>query len=1075
MLGNRYGWHLTGKGDETLLETTFDVGAKHFPWVQDYRHRSVTEIEILGGALLEPNHNGSVVFYFREHEKFLQRYTGNLIKDEEVCNYQAESPHADKGQTALKEEIVKANYKPRYYSHLQELSEQIVADMKAAVTSVFPSSAKDITLAGRWRLQHKVFASCLLSGYVAPKGIMRQMDEKVKSNPIVVVKGGSGVGKSALLANWATRHQERNRKAIILTHFTGSTVQSTDHFHLVWRIMTELKEILKMDFDMNGLEGNKMVETFPTFLSSAVSIAQASKKNILLVLDAVGKLADRENALELNWVEDVPGLKWVLSTVPGKTLEAAKRHQWPQVQVKELDIDERKEIIRIYLGEHGKKFDNNQIKKVSSKDQTRNPLYLRTLLDEARFFGNYFELNNYLDKLLKSENTTSLYGKVLERLATDCTEELVNQAMTFVLAARDGISEEELLWTMEQQRQGKFSTLLLAMREQLCTRSALMTFFHEDAREAVEKRITDEEVMVAHRKLCDYFESRREGGTESEWMRRCTRELPMHLQITKQWKRLEKFLCKADVMAFMLDDDGLKYETCQYWRELQKSAKINPQESLLKALADRKEKLANKVDQDEEDEVDRFVMTGHVATTLQLLGNYSEAARLQEEALAFYEVHYGPTNKRTANACNNLGVLYQHTGEFERALRVGKRSLDISKKTVGAESSVVATALNNLGALYSDLGQKDKARECYEQSLTIDEKKYGTKHTKVALTCNNLGALYDAEEDNEKAMHYYKRSLKIQEEKLGPDHATVAFICNNMGLLHGRMGNFEEAQEFYDRALRIHTQRFGHDHPNVASVCTNLGVLYQMMEKWDRALKFLKRGMEIDEQHLAADNPKVAAHLSNLGSYYSAKGELNKALEFYQRAEDVLQKKFTEDHMEVAQVYNNIGSAYMKINNLGKAEQYLSKALNICRHKNKTQVSLLNNLAYLYTEMENYALALNYYKEALRTTEDEMGTDCMQVASLCNNLGALYVDMKDYDTGIQFYKRTRSIMEKKTGTDNPDYAAVMYNIGILLYNRRKFTEAKPYIESVVKVQEKLLGPHHRDTEATKDLLKSWPI
>ena len=1059
-----------------MLETTFDVGAKHFPWVQDYRHRSVTEIEILGGALLEPNHNGSVVFYFREHEKFLQRYTGNEIADKDVCNYQAETPYADKCQTALKEEIVGANYKPRYYSHLAELSELIVADMKAAITSVFPSSDGDITVAGRWRLQHKVFASCLSVGYVPPKGIMRQMDELVKNNPIVVVKGGSGVGKSALLANWSNRHHERNRKAIILTHFTGSTVQSTDHFHLVWRIMTELKEILKMDFDLQGLVDNKIVEIFPTFLSSAVSTAESEKKSILLVLDAVGKLADRENALELNWVEDVPGLKWVLSTTEGKSLESAKRHKWPELQVRELDIDERKQVIQTYLQEFGKKFDNSQIKKVSTKDQTRNPLYLRTLLDEARFFGNYFELNNYLDKLLKSENTTSLYGKVLERLSSDCSEELVNQAMTFVLAARDGISEKELLWTMNQKtRRGKFSTLLLAMREQLCTRSALMTFFHEDAREAVEKRITADEVLVAHRRLCDYFETApKKGDTESEWMRRCARELPLHLKITKQWERLERFLCRDEVMGFMLDDDGLKYETCQYWRELQKSANISPQESLLKALNDTKQKLANKIEKTDEDEVEHFVMMGHVATTLQLLGNYSEAARLQEKALAFYEVHYGPTNKRTANACNNLGVLYQHTGEFEKALRVGQRSLEISKKTVGAESSVVATALNNLGALYGNLGQKDEARECYEQSLAIDEKKYGKKHTKVALTCNNLGALYDAEEDNEKAMHYYKRSLKIQEEKLGPDHATVAFICNNMGLLHGRMGSFEEAQQFYDRALRIHTQRFGHDHPNVASVCTNLGVLYQMMENWDRALKFLKRGMEIDEQHLAADNPKVAAHLSNLGSYYSAKGELNKALEFYHRAEDVLQKKFTEDHMEVAQVYNNIGSAYMKINNLAKAEQYLSKALNICRRKNKTQVSLLNNLAYLYTEMENFALALNYYKEALRTTEDEMGQECMQVASLCNNLGALYVDMKDYDTGIQYYKRTRAIMEKKKGTEHPDYAAVMYNLGILLYNRRKFAEAKPYIESVVAVQEKLLGPHHRDTEATKNLLRSWP-
>ena len=110
-----------------------------------------------------------------------------------MSNYQAESPHALKRQRALKEEIVAADYEPRYYSFLEQLSDQIVADMKEAITSVFPSSGVDITVAGRWRLQHKVFASYLSVGYVPPKGIMLQMDEAVKHSPIVVVKGASGV------------------------------------------------------------------------------------------------------------------------------------------------------------------------------------------------------------------------------------------------------------------------------------------------------------------------------------------------------------------------------------------------------------------------------------------------------------------------------------------------------------------------------------------------------------------------------------------------------------------------------------------------------------------------------------------------------------------------------------------------------------------------------------------------------------------------------------------------------------------------------------------------------------------
>ena len=59
---------------------------------------------------------------------------------------------------------------------------------------------------------------------------------------------------------------------------------------------------------------------------------------------------------------------------------------------------------------------------------------------------------------------------------------VVHLVKAFVLASRDGMSDDELLWSMKVPRMGAFSTLLLAMREQLCTRSAFMTFFHDDAR-----------------------------------------------------------------------------------------------------------------------------------------------------------------------------------------------------------------------------------------------------------------------------------------------------------------------------------------------------------------------------------------------------------------------------------------------------------------------------------------------------------------------------------------------------------------------------------------------------------------
>ena len=60
MLGNGYGWHLTGEGDEALLETTMKIGYEEYPWVEDYQDRNVTELEIFHGALRNTEDNDAM-------------------------------------------------------------------------------------------------------------------------------------------------------------------------------------------------------------------------------------------------------------------------------------------------------------------------------------------------------------------------------------------------------------------------------------------------------------------------------------------------------------------------------------------------------------------------------------------------------------------------------------------------------------------------------------------------------------------------------------------------------------------------------------------------------------------------------------------------------------------------------------------------------------------------------------------------------------------------------------------------------------------------------------------------------
>ena len=67
-----------------------------------------------------------------------------------------------------------------------------------------------------------------------------------------------------------------------------------------------------------------------------------------------------------------------------QALNAVKARNWPTMEVTPLDAIEKEQIIRGYLeGIYGKTLDPEQKDLIVAAEQTNNPLYLRSLLDEV--------------------------------------------------------------------------------------------------------------------------------------------------------------------------------------------------------------------------------------------------------------------------------------------------------------------------------------------------------------------------------------------------------------------------------------------------------------------------------------------------------------------------------------------------------------------------------------------------------------------------------------------------------------------------------------------------------------------
>jgi Tfp pilus assembly protein PilF len=230
---------------------------------------------------------------------------------------------------------------------------------------------------------------------------------------------------------------------------------------------------------------------------------------------------------------------------------------------------------------------------------------------------------------------------------------------------------------------------------------------------------------------------------------------------------------------------------------------------------------------------------------LDVVGQYAEARRYYERALAIREQVLGPEHPDTATSLNNLGALLQAQGSLGGARRYYERALAIREQVLGPEHPDTAQSLNNLGVLLQEQGDLGGARRYYERALAIWEWVLGPEHPDTAQSLNNLGALLQEQGDLDGARRYYERALAIREQVLGPEHPDTATSLNNLGFLHRVQGDLAGARSYYERALAICERVLGPEHPDTAGSLNNLGFLLQKQGDLGEARPYFERALHI--------------------------------------------------------------------------------------------------------------------------------------------------------------------------------------------------------------------------------------
>jgi tetratricopeptide (TPR) repeat protein len=503
LLGQRYGW---------VPETIPPELVEGETWLTGQEGRSVTELEILHGVLNDPEMAGHAFFYLRDPS-----YLDRLPPGANRGDFISEGPASAAKLARLKDHIRASGFPVREgYRDPRALADLVLSDLVAMVDRLYPAGSEPDPL-DREEAEHEAFARARAQVYIARSSYFLALDEHVAgAGAPLVVRGESGSGKSSLLANWALRHREEATREILLMHFVGATPESTDAAALLRRIMGELKRRLDLPREIPD-RADQVQEEFADWLAGA-----AERGRVVLIIDALNQLEDRDGALDLAWLpRRLPAdVRLIVSTLPGRSLDELARRGWPSLSVEPLRPGERETLIVDYLRQYSKALSPRRVQAIVAAGPTANPLYLRALLEELRLFGVHERLDERLAYYLAAPTLEDLYARILDRYEVDHEQDrpgLVREAMSLLWASRRGLREAELLELLGRRGvplpRAHWAPLALAADSILVSRSGLLGFAHDYIREAVRTKYLPRERdrRRVHRRLADDFERRELG------------------------------------------------------------------------------------------------------------------------------------------------------------------------------------------------------------------------------------------------------------------------------------------------------------------------------------------------------------------------------------------------------------------------------------------------------------------------------------------------------------------------------------------------------------------------------------
>ncbi len=1038
LLGDRYGW-IPDHIPQGLLNA--------YPWLDKHRDRSLTELEIVHGVLNDPRNRDRAFFFLREPDDSPGGAGGrNQAADEE-------SPEEKVKLQALKDRIQDSGCDFAEYKDPGELVLQAYEILEAALSDEFPEQkpADPFALEAR---AHQIHAQSFETIHVMRQELVRQLDDYVERGgaPLLLL-GGTGSGKTALISNYCRHLQETRPDDFVLLHFMG-ILQQNSIAGFIYRVAGELQK----HFGLKGVlprTDEQARLAFPRWLEEA-----AAKGRVLLLVDDVDQLGYRDQKQNFSWIPAAlpANARLICTAKPEHAPEDMKSGAASVIQLPPLTKNEREQIIANHFKVYGKKLEPQYVSALAAAPQTSLPLFLTIALNELRVYGYFEKLDEHITHLLTSEHLVDLYHKVLGRFEQDfCGHRpgIVKDFMSLVYYSRHGMSEEDLEYSLKLDKADALFTwhgLLLAAGGIMKAWHGRLFIGDKFLENAIWERYVKktDQAEYYHRLLADSF-------TKQQMTAADMSELFWHLFSLKDWQRLHDILADLDFIRSEIRSHALFHEIMGYWLIMERS-------SAFRMKTTYKDVLGNP---GKDPELHGFISALLDDPALQLVGiDFAKGLIRQPDPLFRNKFDLDPgimisKNKdgtatiesigsdkhRLANSYlqdmqehSNLGmqaINLLNQGDLKGALDTARLQVQLCRKRCDKLNLWTGVMVQN--SILKQQGNLDAALTLLEETKQFYlENKYNLK---LHVLCGEQGIICLQKNQLDKAMSLFQEQEKSCRESGSEDSLQEAI--RNQGLVMLARRAPEEALKLFQEQERI-----------CRKIANKPGLRFSL-EKQAEIEYFRQRRPEAIEAYRKLevlcrelnDLAGLQLALGRRGELLFNSGDVEAAFPLWSEQEAVLRILADFNNMQVT--LGNLGLAWEARKNFPEAAKKYQEQESVCR-QHRIPFGLqysLDRQAMIYLVAKQYDKAEALWREQEKICRELK--DMARAQAAVGNQGRVHFDRNDPAAALPFFKEQERICRELK--DDNFLSVSLFNQALSLLKLNEPAQALPLLEDAQRL------------------------